>query len=84
MAFTPITTGISSAADCEAHLQLWLNAAQRLTIAQTASMGDRQLTRVDWPEVKDAIQFWTAEKRKFEAAALGAGTPGMKVVKWTT
>ena len=82
MAFTPATTGISSSGDCLARLQLWLNAEQRLTIAETASIGDRQLTRADWPDVRDAINYWQSQYQRFKAAEAGARSPGFKVVKW--
>lgn len=82
MAFTPVTTGINSSGAAKARLQLWLNAEQKLTIAETASIGDRQLTRADWRDVRDAIEFWQSQVRRLEAAEAGAKSPGLKVVKW--
>ncbi|MDH3438580.1 MAG: DUF6148 family protein [Betaproteobacteria bacterium] len=83
MAFTPTTTGVSSEADAQARLQLWLDAEQRLSVAQTASIGDRQLTRVDLPAVHQAINFWQGQVQRFRARAAGAGAGGFKVVQWS-
>lgn len=78
-----LTTGITSLADAEARLQMWLDAEQQLAQgAQAYSIGDRTLTRVDSAEVTKRIAYYQRQVNAFRAKAAGARNPSIQVAKW--
>ncbi len=77
-----VTTGVSSQADAQARLQMWLDAEEAVSSGQSYSIGDRSLSRANLSEITDRITYWQRQVDAFRAKGLGAGTPGMRVVKW--
>lgn len=77
-----VTTGVSSQADAQARLQLWLDAEEAVSSGQSYSIGDRSLSRANLSEITDRITYWQRQVDAFRAKGLGAKSPGMRVVKW--
>jgi len=76
------TTGINSQADAQTRLQLWLDCEEAISGGQSYSIGDRSLTRANLSEVTERIGYYQRLVESFRAAALGAGSPGIRVAKW--
>ena len=76
------TTGISSQADAQARLQLWLDAEEAISKGQSYAIGDRSLTRANLPDAVERIGYYQRLVEGFRAKALGARSSGMRVVKW--
>ena len=77
------TTGISSQADAQTRLQLWLDAEEAISKGQAYAIGDRSLTRANLTEVIERIGFYQRTVDGFRAKTLGAKSPGMRVARWT-
>ena len=77
-----VTTGVTTQAHAQARLQLWLDADEAVSKGQSYSIGDRSLTRASVNEIRNQIAYWQRQVEGFRAAALGAGSPGIRVVKW--
>lgn len=78
----PATTGVSSQSDAQTRLQLWLDAEEAVSKGQSYAIGDRSLTRANLSEIVERIGYWQRQVEGFRAKALGASSPGMRVVKW--
>jgi hypothetical protein len=78
-----ITTGVSTQADAQARLQLWLDADEAVSKGQSYAIGDRSLSRAQTDEIRANITFWQRQVQAFRAAGLGAGSPHLRVVRWT-
>jgi hypothetical protein len=76
------TTGVSSQADAQTRLQLWLDAEEAISKGASYSIGDRSLTRANLSEVTERIGYWQRQVQSFRAAGQGAGSPGIRVAKW--
>ena len=76
------TTGISSQADAQTRLQLWLDAEESISKGQAYSIGDRSLTRANLTEVIERIGYYQRLVEGFRAQSLGAASSGIRVVKW--
>lgn len=76
------TTGVSSQAEAQTRLQLWLDAEEAISKGQSYSIGDRSLTRANLSEVVERIGYWQRQVEGFRSKGLGAGSPGMRVAKW--
>ncbi len=78
----PATTGVSSQADAQTRLQLWLDAEEAVSKGQSYAIGDRSLTRANLSEIIERIGYWQRQVEAFRAKSLGAGAPGLRVAKW--
>ena len=77
------TTGVNNQADAQTRLQLWLDAEEAVSKGQAHSIGDRSLTRANLSEITERIAYWQRQVLAFQSKALGAGSPMVKVVRWT-
>ncbi|MDH3906669.1 MAG: DUF6148 family protein [Gammaproteobacteria bacterium] len=77
-----VTTGVSSQADAQARLQVWLDAEEAVASGQAYAIGSRSLTRANLADIRAQITYWQGQVRAFQAVALGAGSPGIRTVKW--
>ena len=58
-----------SKAFAEAKRDAWMETEDALTSGLTIDVGGRSLTRVDLPQVRNAINYWAGVVEQFDTAA---------------
>lgn len=61
-------------------VDLWIAAEKALTTGKTYTIGTRSLTRVDLPEVREAINYWENEVMRLYKLLNGGGGRSWRVI----
>lgn len=64
-------------------LQAWLDADTAVSLGQAYSIAGRSLTRADANTILERIGYWRRVVDTFDAAALGADNPGVRIASAT-
>ena len=59
--------------EAKAMLHGWLEAERLVMSGQSYRIGNRQLTRTNLAEIRDAINYWRKEVAKLESGRSGKG-----------
>lgn len=55
------------------HLDLWLDAEEKVSRGQSYKIGDRSLTRADLAAIRDEIKFWSDWVDELSSSSGGGG-----------
>lgn len=67
-----MATGIT-VKTAQQHLDLWLEAEEKIATAQSYQMGTRLLTRADLKQVRAEIEYWSEKLAEAQAEESGSG-----------
>lgn len=67
----------------QAHLDAWVAADLACASGQSYTIGDRQLTRANLPDIRDQIAFWQRTVDQLTVAAAG-GRSTAAVAVWNS
>jgi len=77
---------ISSLSDATTRLDLWLAADAAVSTGLSYSIGGRQLTRLNLPEIRGQIAVWQRVVEQYTDAARSTPptvAPGFRVASWS-
>ena len=57
--------------ECKQHLAQWKAASLAVSGSKSYTIGGRTLTRANWSEIEDALNFWAKQLEDATAAANG-------------
>lgn len=67
-----MTANMITLAEAITQRDAWVAASAALATSKQYTIGNRQLTRADGPEVRNMIRYWNRAIRDLEATAAGA------------
>lgn len=62
------------------HLDLWLEAEEKVSRGQSYSIGDRSLTRADLASILDMIEYWSDWVDSLSSSSSNSGHSVLRVV----